>query len=285
MANIHMELPSKGIIQNNFVRLLVVEPVNLNGIGTVEQQLCAYILSLTVDKRTVRETDSKWNVVLGKLVYEIINKGKGTITQINPENLLLINSSEHDTVPLSFEKDVFNYIGAQSFMLSKDLINLFIISVNGQVLDGSQYSISGLRQVNILDELEPEDQVIITYNLTAVAENPIVKINGITVINNTVNLRPLDLGLGNVNNTSDADKPISLATKVALNEIVRKAGFEHIQIELAYSWLIRHGLGKYPAVTVIGVDGLEYEGEVKHIDKDNVAILFSSPLKGTATFN
>jgi hypothetical protein len=31
---------------------------------------------------------------------------------------------------------------------------------------------------------------------------------------------------------------------------------------------------KYPSVTVIGIDGAEYEGEVRHIDKNNLAILF-----------
>jgi hypothetical protein len=41
---------------------------------------------------------------------------------------------------------------------------------------------------------------------------------------------------------------------------------------------------KYPSVTVIGIDGAEYEGEVRHIDKNNLAIL-SAPLRGTATFN
>jgi hypothetical protein len=41
---------------------------------------------------------------------------------------------------------------------------------------------------------------------------------------------------------------------------------------------------KYPSVTVIGIDGAEYEGEVRHIDKNNLAILFRS-LRGTATFN
>jgi hypothetical protein len=41
---------------------------------------------------------------------------------------------------------------------------------------------------------------------------------------------------------------------------------------------------KYPSVTVIGIDGAEYEGEVRHIDKNNLAILFP-PLRGTATFN
>jgi hypothetical protein len=28
---------------------------------------------------------------------------------------------------------------------------------------------------------------------------------------------------------------------------------------------------KYPSVTVIGIDGAEYEGEVRHIDKNNLA--------------
>jgi hypothetical protein len=40
---------------------------------------------------------------------------------------------------------------------------------------------------------------------------------------------------------------------------------------------------KYPSVTVIGIDGAEYEGEVRHIDKNN--LFFSAPLRGTATFN
>jgi hypothetical protein len=40
---------------------------------------------------------------------------------------------------------------------------------------------------------------------------------------------------------------------------------------------------KYPSVTVIGIDGAEYEGEVRHIDKNNLAL--STPLRGTATFN
>jgi hypothetical protein len=41
---------------------------------------------------------------------------------------------------------------------------------------------------------------------------------------------------------------------------------------------------KYPSVTVIGIDGVEYEGEVRHIDKNNLAIL-SALKRGTATFN
>jgi hypothetical protein len=85
--------------------------------------------------------------------------------------------------------------------------------------------------------------------------------------------------LGNVNNTSDINKPISNAAQQAINVLRLEGNFEHIQTELAYNWLIRHGMQKYPSVTVIGIDGAEYEGEVRHIDKNNLAILFPAPLR------
>jgi hypothetical protein len=50
--------------------------------------------------------------------------------------------------------------------LSTDVVRIFIITVNGQVIDESQYSITDLRQLNIL-ELDPEDHIIATYNLKA----------------------------------------------------------------------------------------------------------------------
>jgi hypothetical protein len=64
-----------------------------------------------------------------------------------------------------FVRDSFDYIGAQSFMLSTDVVRIFIITVN--VVIESQYSITDLRQLNILDELDPEDHIIATYNLKA----------------------------------------------------------------------------------------------------------------------
>jgi hypothetical protein len=65
------------------------------------------------------------------------------------------------------------------------------------------------------------------------------------------------------------NKPISNAAQQAIN-VLRLEG-EHIQTELAYNWLIRHGMQKYPSVTVIGIDA-EYEGEVRHIDKNNLPL-------------
>jgi hypothetical protein len=40
---------------------------------------------------------------------------------------------------------------------------------------------------------------------------------------------------------------------------------------------------KYPSVTVIGIDGAEYEGEVRH-RQEQLGYSFP-PLRGTATFN
>jgi hypothetical protein len=50
--------------QNNFVRVLQIPENLLSGIGTEEEQICQYILSLQQANRTILETDSKWNIVI-----------------------------------------------------------------------------------------------------------------------------------------------------------------------------------------------------------------------------
>lgn len=50
------------ISQDNFVRVLAIQETDLNGIGSIEQQICDYILALPEAQRTILDTDSKWNV-------------------------------------------------------------------------------------------------------------------------------------------------------------------------------------------------------------------------------
>lgn len=50
--------------QDNFVRVLEIPISSLSGSGTMEEQICEYILSLQETDRTIQETDSKWNVVI-----------------------------------------------------------------------------------------------------------------------------------------------------------------------------------------------------------------------------
>lgn len=50
--------------QDNFVRVLQIPENLLSGVGTEEEQICEYILSLQEANRTILETDSKWNIVI-----------------------------------------------------------------------------------------------------------------------------------------------------------------------------------------------------------------------------
>jgi len=47
---------------DNFVRVLSILSTDLSGTGTIEEQICEYILSLPIEERTIQETDSKWNI-------------------------------------------------------------------------------------------------------------------------------------------------------------------------------------------------------------------------------
>lgn len=51
------------------------------------------------------------------------------------------------------------------------------------------------------------------------------------------------------------------------------------------TWVIQHNLGKYPSVTVIDTAGTEVEGEVQHIDINNLVLKFSAGFGGSATLN
>jgi hypothetical protein len=85
-----------------------------------------------------------------------------------------------------------------------------------------------------MDELDPEDHIIATYNLKAaqgVLPEPStnVTVNYIPVDGN-IAITPANIGLGNVNNTSDINKPISNAQQ-AINVLRLEGNFEHIQTE------------------------------------------------------
>ena len=61
--------------------------------------------------------------------------------------------------------------------------------------------------------------------------------------------------------------------------------FVHSQNTASAVWTITHGLGKYPAVTVIDSAGTEVIGDVNHIDTNTVQITFSAAFSGKAYFN
>lgn len=60
--------------------------------------------------------------------------------------------------------------------------------------------------------------------------------------------------------------------------------FEHIQVAPASDWVILHGLGLNPAVTVI-VDDEEVEADIHYNSLNSVTVHFSSPQSGKAILN
>lgn len=59
----------------------------------------------------------------------------------------------------------------------------------------------------------------------------------------------------------------------------------HTQGTAAAEWLITHGLGKYPSVTVVDSAGDQVEGDVNQIDENTLRLSFSAPFAGRAYLN
>jgi hypothetical protein len=103
-----------------------------------------------------------------------------------------------------FVRDSFDYIGAQSFMLSTDVVRILLLLLTGKLSMKASIALQTYVS-NILDELDPEDHIIATYNLKAALGSSTgtstnVTVNYITPDGN-IAITPANIGLGNVNNT------------------------------------------------------------------------------------
>jgi len=59
----------------------------------------------------------------------------------------------------------------------------------------------------------------------------------------------------------------------------------HSQGVPAAMWTVIHNMGKYPSLTVIDNEGNELEGDVTHLDYNQLTITFSAPVSGRAELN
>jgi hypothetical protein len=75
------------------------------------------------------------------------------------------------------------------------------------------------------------------------------------------------------NNTSDINKPISNATQQAIN-VLRLEGNLNTYKRSLLQLVDKTRNAKVSFSNCNRIDGAEYEGEVRHIDKNNLAILF-----------
>lgn len=73
-----------------------------------------------------------------------------------------------------------------------------------------------------------------------------------------------------------------------VNGVIIKNGdlnFIYTQNTPSNEWIITHNLAKYPSVTITDTAGNEMQGEVHHIDINNLKINFSAGFAGKATLN
>ena len=57
----------------------------------------------------------------------------------------------------------------------------------------------------------------------------------------------------------------------------------HEQTTPASSWLIAHGLGRLPTVTLIDEDGYSWSPDVRYVDDNTVMLFFPAPTTGKAS--
>jgi len=61
--------------------------------------------------------------------------------------------------------------------------------------------------------------------------------------------------------------------------------FEFEQVGPLFDWTINHNLGRYPEITIIGVDGNQLVTDVEHVSKNTAILHFGIATSGKAVCN
>lgn len=61
--------------------------------------------------------------------------------------------------------------------------------------------------------------------------------------------------------------------------------YRHVQATALATWIVNHGLGKFPAVTVVDSSGTEVEGQVIYNSTTQITLNFSAAFSGEAFCN
>jgi hypothetical protein len=59
------------------------------------------------------------------------------------------------------------------------------------------------------------------------------------------------------------------------------ATYEHTQSSASDAWIVNHGLGRRPAVTVLDISGAEIEVDIRHMSLNQCRVYLSVPTVGT----
>ena len=100
------------------------------------------------------------------------------------------------------------------------------------------------------------------------------------VIGNGI-VESVQAGVGITIDNTDPNNPVINAT----SSVTGDKNYVHTQIAPSMYWTVVHNLNKKPSVTIVTSAGDEVEGDVKHIDSNNILITFTAIFAGKAFIN
>lgn len=80
------------------------------------------------------------------------------------------------------------------------------------------------------------------------------------------------------------EKPLSVVniTNFSARELAIINGYVHEQIQPSSTWIVAHGLAKYPSVVTVDIDRTEIFANIEYVDQNTVQITFSELYTGFA---
>lgn len=181
------------------------------------------------------------------------------------------------------------------FFLSPDYAGL-VSNENRINYEGKEYyivKVSAFQGSVKTHHLECYAQIVSVGGQSGLQSGLAVDTSQFVPITRTVNGKPLnadivlnktDIGLGNVDNTSDINKPISTAVQNALdNEQDIGTNYDDKAFSQSFNSdvvVVTHNFGRYPSITVMDSAGDEVEGEIEHNSNNQFTITFSASFNG-----
>jgi hypothetical protein len=81
-----------------------------------------------------------------------------------------------------------------------------------------------------------------------------------------------------VEETNNLDPQVALVRDISTDLFA----YHHKQGASSTVWEVKHGLGFYPNVTILDSGESQIEGELEHLSKNALRVIFSAPISGDA---
>lgn len=112
--------------------------------------------------------------------------------------------------------------------------------------------------------------------------NKVSRASSFAKFNDTINNKGLEYGGDYESNFTSR----SLVTKQYVDaQIGSDKNYIHNQSIPSSIWSINHNLNKFPSITIVDSGGTEVEGDVDHVDQNNITVTFSASFSGKAYIN